>query len=111
MSGQWITEKEAQSLLEPGQWFEPAFRSWGIIRGEPTPEKTEEEPQVENVFDIFTVQESTRETLQDILDKQRPESVYINPQAPRPRSPNYLLYIGIGIGILFLSGKIKGFKL
>ena len=110
MAEQWITEKEAQSLLEPGQWFESEYRSWGFIRGEPTPEKIEE-PQVENIFDIFTVQERTRETLQDILDKQRPESVYIDPQAPRPRSPNYLLYIGIGIGILFLTGKLKVFKL
>ena len=68
----------------------------------------------EEVTDVFFTQEFTIEALTDLLNKQdqeKPQPVYISPQAPQPKPTNFLMYIGIGIGLLFLTGKIKGFKL
>jgi len=59
----------------------------------------------EEVTDIFYTQEFTIEKLTDLLSQQDP--VYISPPAPRPPAQNYLLYIGIGIGFLYLTGRIK----
>lgn len=63
----------------------------------------------EEITDIFYTQEFTIETLTDLLQQQDQEQVHISQPAsmPRPRTTNYLLYIGVGIGILFLTGKIK----
>ena len=77
---------------------------------EVTPPSEPEPEPVEDDYSIFTQQESTLETLQEILDrqnKQRPQPVYISPQGPQPQPENYLMYIGIGIGILLLTGKLK----
>ena len=62
----------------------------------------------EEVTDIFYTQEQMIGSLRDLLaiqDQQQP--VYISPQAPQPKAKNYLIYIGIGIGILLFTGKLK----
>jgi len=61
----------------------------------------------EEVTDIFFTQEQMIGSLQDILAIQDREPVYIRPQAPQPKPKNYLMYIGIGIGILLITGKLK----
>lgn len=64
----------------------------------------------QEVTDIFYTQEFMIESLTDLLEKQdreKPQPVYISPQAPQPQPKNYLLYIGIGIAILVLTGKLK----
>ena len=68
-------------------------------------EETEQEKT-----DIFYVQQQMLDTLTDLFmrqDQQRPQPVYVSPAAPVPKTPNYLLYIGIGIGILLFTGKLK----
>jgi len=64
----------------------------------------------QEVSDIFYTQEFMIESLTDLLqqqDQEKPQPVYISPQAPQPKPKNYMMYIGIGIGILFLTGKLK----
>lgn len=61
----------------------------------------------EEVTDIFYTQEFTIEKLTDLLQMQDKDPVYIRPAAPRPAAKNYLLYIGIGIVILYFTGRIK----
>ena len=73
--------------------------------GEIMAEKTEEEKT-----DIFYVQQQMLDTLTDLFtkqDQQRPQPVYVSPAAPVPKPPNYLLYIGIVVGILFFTGRLK----
>lgn len=68
-------------------------------------ETTEEEKT-----DIFYVQQQMLDTLTDLFmrqDQQRSQPVYISPAAPVPKPTNYLLYIGIGLGFLFLTGRLK----
>lgn len=76
---------------------------------EETEEKTEEEKQEET--DIFYVQQQMLDTLTDLFTKQDqqlpPQPVYVSPSAPLPKAPNYLLYIGIGLGVLLLTGRLK----
>jgi len=60
--------------------------------------------------DIFYVQQQMLDTLTDLFvrqDQQRPQPVYVSPAAPIPKPPNYLLYIGIVLGFLLLSGRFK----
>lgn len=69
-----------------------------------------EEETEEEKTDIFYVQQQMLDTLTDLFTKQnqqRPQPVYVSPAAPQPKSTNYLMYIGIGLGILFLTGKLK----
>lgn len=64
----------------------------------------------QEVTDIFYTQEFMIESLTDLLQKQdqeKPQPVYISPQTPQPKSKNYLTYIGIGIGFLILTGRLK----
>ena len=64
----------------------------------------------EEVTDIFFTQEQMIGSLQDLLsiqDQQQAQPVYISPQAPQPSPKNYLIYIGIGVGILLFTGKLK----
>jgi len=71
-------------------------------------EKTAEEKQEET--DIFYVQQQMLDTLTHLFtkqDQQRPQPVYVSPAAPVSKPTNYLLYIGIGIGILLFTGKLK----
>ena len=71
-------------------------------------EETAEEKQEET--DIFYVQQQMLDTLTDLFTKQdqgRPQPVYVSPAAPVSRPPNYLLYIGIGLGFLLLTGRLK----
>ncbi len=103
-----MQQKEAQALLQPGQWIEKVGMgtySWYIF-GTPTPQAEPEPEPVDVDYGIFAQQGSTLETLQEILDRQD-YPVYVSPPAPRPRPDNYLMYIGIGIGILFLTGRLK----
>jgi len=70
--------------------------------------------QEEEVSDVFFTQEFTIQALTDLLfkqDQEKAQPVYISPQAPQPKPTNYILYIGGFLLFLFLSGKIKGFKL
>lgn len=64
----------------------------------------------EEVTDIFFTQESTIDKLTDLLQQQDRQAVYVSPPAPRPKSQNYILYIALVGGILFLTGKVR-FKL
>lgn len=64
--------------------------------------------------DIFQQQKKTIDTLIDVLQKQgvyeqQPSQiVYASPsQEPEKKTPNYLLYIGIGILIFILVKKTK----
>jgi len=94
--------------MQPGQTIRQAGMgtySWYIF-GEPAPQAEPEPEPVEDEYSIFTQQESTLETLQQILDRQD-YPVYVSPPAPQPKPENYLIYIGIGIGILFLTGRLK----
>ncbi len=62
------------------------------------------------VTSIFYTQEQMIGSLQDLLaiqDQQQPEPVYISSPAPQPKARNYMLYIGLGIGILLFTGKFK----
>lgn len=71
-------------------------------------EETEEEKQEET--DIFYAQQQMVDTLTDLFmkqDQQRPQPVFVGPPAPQPPARNYMLYIGIGIGLLILSGRLK----
>jgi len=103
-----MKEKEARALVQPGQWIEKVgMGSYSYyVFGTPTPQAEPEPEPVEDEFNIFTQQESIAETLQEILDKQD-QPVYIRPPDPQPRQENYLMYIAIGIGILFLTGRLK----
>lgn len=60
----------------------------------------------QEVSDIFFMQEEMVESLKNILSRQE-QPVYIQPPAPIRKPSNILLYIGIGIGLLFLTGKVK----
>ena len=103
-----MKKSEAQALKQPGQWIEKVGMgtySW-YISGTPAPQAEPEPEPVEDDYGIFKQQESIAETLQDILDIQD-QPVYIRPQALQPRQENYLMYIGIVIGILFLTGRLK----
>jgi len=66
--------------------------------------------QEQEVTDIFFTQEFMIESLTDLLQQQdqQQQPVYISPpQMPQQRPKNYLMYIGIGIGILYLTGKFR----
>jgi hypothetical protein len=62
--------------------------------------------------DIFKQQAQTIELLQDAIAKQQsqgPSTVYMQPTtSPTTTSPNYLVYVAIGIAVLLLfRGKFK----
>lgn len=65
----------------------------------------------QEVTDIFFMQEFTIEKLTDLLESQEqqaPQPIYTSPSAPQPKAPNYILYIGIGLLVLFIfRGRIK----
>lgn len=64
----------------------------------------------EEVTDIFYTQQEMIGSLQDLLaiqDRQQQQPIYVSPQAPLPKSKNYLIYIMVGIGILLFTGKLK----
>lgn len=64
--------------------------------------------QEEEVTDIFFTQEFAIQKLTDLLQQQDTrQPVFVGPPAPQRQPKNYLMYIGIGIGILFLTGKFK----
>ena len=64
--------------------------------------------QEEEVTDIFFSQEFAIDQLTDLLQQQDTrQPVYVSQPAPQPKQKNYLMYIVIGIGILFLTRKIK----
>jgi len=69
-----------------------------------------EELATEEETDIFYMQRQLTETLTDLLAKQLPtqqEAIYVQPAAPVYKPPNYLLYIGIGVGLLIYFRKIR----
>jgi len=61
--------------------------------------------------DIFQQQKKTIETLQDVLVQKQalgPQIVYASPSPePTTKSPNYVMWIGIGLGFLILTRKVK----
>jgi len=64
--------------------------------------------QEEEVTDIFFSQEFAIDQLTDLLQQQDTrQPVYVSQPAPQQQPKNYLMYIVIGIGILFLTRKIK----
>ena len=71
-------------------------------------ETTETEP---TQTDIFQQQKKTIDTLVDVLERQgvgQPQQIiYATPAEPVKKSPNYLLYIGIGLAAFVLLGKVK----
>ncbi len=65
--------------------------------------------------DIFQQQKKTIELLQDAIAKrqqQGAQTVYVQQQKPPAGKPNnYLMYAGIGLLFLVLTGKIKLWRL
>lgn len=50
--------------------------------------------------DEFQAREQVIEVLSDVLESQQRQPVYVAPPR-REKTPNYILYIGIGIAVLF----------
>ena len=74
----------------------------------------EEKTTDEEYTDIFYMQQQMTETLMDLLGQQDrdevpvpTETIYVQPPSPVYKSPNYLLYIAAGVGLLIYFGKIK----
>ena len=63
--------------------------------------------QEQETADIFYTQQEMIGSLQDLLSIQDRQVTYISPPAPQPKAKNYLIYIAIGIGFLFFTGKLK----
>ena len=67
-------------------------------------EETEETEET----DIFYVQQQMLDTLTDLFMRQEQQQpIFVGPPAPQPPARNYMLYIGIGIGFLVLTGRLK----
>ena len=64
----------------------------------------EEEQQV---ADTFFTQESTIQSLTDLIKVQDQEVTYISPPAPTPQRTNYVLYAAIGLAALIIFKKVK----
>ncbi len=60
----------------------------------------------QDVADIFYTQQQSIESLTDVLRSQEKE-VFIPPPQPVPKQPNFLMFIGIGIAVLFFLRKGK----
>lgn len=61
----------------------------------------------ETAVDIFQTLKKVNESLVEALleQTQKEGPTYIQPQQPMAKAPNYLLYIGIGIVLLFIFWK------
>lgn len=65
------------------------------------------ESEKEDVTDIFFTQEATIQSLTDLIKVQDQEVAYVNPPAPAPARPNYILYAALGLGALIIFKKVK----
>lgn len=63
--------------------------------------------QQQEVTDTFFTQESTIQSLTDLIKTQDQQVTYVSPPAPAPQRSNYLLYAAIGVLALFMFGKVK----
>ena len=63
--------------------------------------------QQQEVTDTFFTQESTIQSLTDLIKTQDQQVTYVSPPAPTPQRSNYLLYAAIGLAALFMFGKVK----
>lgn len=61
----------------------------------------------QEVTDTFFTQESTIQSLTDLIKTQDQQVTYVSPPAPTPQRSNYLLYAAIGLAALFMFGKVK----
>jgi len=66
------------------------------------------EAQEEAKADIFYTQQKAIEALEKILERQDSGTAYVSPPQPQPKSTNYMIYIGIGLLVLFLFRKKVG---
>jgi len=62
--------------------------------------------------DIFQTLKKTNESLIEYLDKaqqqqQQQQPTYVQPAAPEPARPNYVMYAAIGLLALVLLRKVK----
>lgn len=58
------------------------------------------EDEIAAQTDEFHAREQVIEVLSDVLESQQRQPVYLAP-AKSVKAPNYILYIGIGIAVLF----------
>ena len=63
--------------------------------------------QEQEVTDTFFTQESTIQSLTDLIKTQDQQVTYVSPPAPTPQRSNYVLYIALGVLALFMFGKVK----
>ena len=63
--------------------------------------------QEQEVTDTFFTQESTIQSLTDLIKTQDQQVAYVSPPAPAPVRTNYVLYIALGVLALFVFGKVK----
>ena len=63
--------------------------------------------QQQEVTDTFFTQESTIQSLTDLIKTQDQQVTYVSPPAPTPQRSNYVLYIALGIAALVMFGKVK----
>ena len=61
----------------------------------------------QEVTDTFFTQESTIQSLTDLIKTQDQQVTYVSPPAPTPQRSNYVLYIALGVLALFMFGKVK----
>ena len=68
-----------------------------------------EEEKKETDVDIFQTIKKTNESLVEVLAKQSQQEgpTFVQPPAPQPKPPNFLLWAVIGIGALILFKKVK----
>lgn len=69
----------------------------------------EEQQSQQDIADIFAVQNQLIQQLSSIATASQP--LIVNPPQAQAKSPNYLLYIGIGIVGFFLYKKLSKGKL